>query len=236
MKIRKLNYSEFEVEKQNLLTVLLEWQKKQEEHTSKNPFKSTNYNLLHHWRESVNDMVAYLKKDISREGACRFKKNGFCFLIAEDEKEIQGVALGSGICTYQSQANEFFGANGMYFEISDMLISASCMLSRCYPQETEQAHKRVGKELLLTMVNHVSSMEKPCRVLGRPHFNNEIAKQFFAKHRFQQSGGFLGYSYTLEVDHFKWIDKTMSRERIATESIWLIEDYDAGEDKSSCVL
>ncbi|CEK11815.1 hypothetical protein [Legionella hackeliae] len=195
MKIRKLSYSEFEAEKQNVLAVLLEWQKMQEEHTSKNLFKSTNSNLLYHWKESVKDMIAYLKKEISNEGAIRFKKNGFCFLIAEENDEIQGMALGVGLCTYKSQANEFFGASGLYFDISDMLISASCMLSRCYPQETEQAHKRVGKELLKAMVNHVSSMEKPCRVLARPHFNNEIAQQFFAKYLFQESGGFLGYSF-----------------------------------------
>ncbi|WED43513.1 hypothetical protein [Legionella cardiaca] len=235
MKIRKLSYPEFEAEKQNLLAVLLEWQKMEKEYTSKNLFKSTNSNLLYHWKESVKDMVDFLKKNISEESVSRYKKNGFCFLIAEEDEEIQGIALGGGIRTYNWEANNFFGASGMYFEISEMLISASCMLSRCYPQET-QTHKRVGKELLIAMVNHVSSMEKPYRVLGRPHFNNESAKQFFAKHLFQQSGGFLGYSYTLEVEHFKLIGKSMSRELIARENIWLIEDYDAGEKKSPCLV
>ncbi len=142
--------------------------------------------------------------------------------------------LGGGICTYKSQANEFFGAMGRYFEISEMLISASCMLSRCYPQEENlQAHKQVGKELLIAMVDHVNSLGKQCRVLARPHFNNETAKQFFSKHLFKQSGGCIGYSYTLEIEHFKWIAKARHRELIAKEYTWLIEDYNVCEDKRS---
>lgn len=224
MKVRKLNYTQFKIEKQKILSVVREWQKTDKEFYAQNYSRLHNSDLHYHWSESVRDMINFLEKDIQEKDDSKFEKNDFAFFIAEDD-DIQGIALGSGPCTYRGYSNEFFGISGTFFEINEMIIAASSMLSRCYPIEDKVSHKRIGKELLKAVVNHVSTLDKPYPISARPHYNNNTAHEFFEKNLFKLGCGSMGHSYTLKVGDFVYIDQKIHKENIANKITLVIDDY-----------
>ncbi|HAT6978756.1 TPA: hypothetical protein JAN54_10780 [Legionella pneumophila] len=224
MNVRKLNYAQFKLEKQKILSLMREWQKTANEFFDQNYSRLSNPDLHHHWCESVSDMIKFLEKNIPEKDESNFEKNDFAFFIAEDV-DIQGIALGSGPCTYRGYSNEFFGISGTFFEIEDIIISAASMLSRCYLVEKEGAHKRIGKELLKAVVDHVSTLNKPYPISARPHYNNRTAHDFFEKNLFELGCGSMEHSYTLKVTDFVNINKNIHKELIANKSTLVIEDY-----------
>ncbi|VEB35569.1 hypothetical protein [Legionella cherrii] len=226
MKVRKLNYPQFKLEKQKILSLMREWQKTANEFFEQNYSRLSNSDLHYHWRESVRDMIIFLEKDIPENDERNFEKNDFAFFIAEDD-DIQGIALGSGPHTYRSNSNEFFGIRGTFFEIEEMIISAPSMLSRCYSIEGEGAHKRIGKELLKAVVDHVSTLDNPYPISARPHYNNRTAHDFFEKNLFELECGSIGHSYRLKVANFVNIDKNIHQELMANKSTVVIEDYES---------
>lgn len=224
MNVRKLNYAQFKLEKQKILSLMCEWQKTDNEFFHQNYSRLYNSDLHNYWRESVRDMINFLEKKISEKDDSNFEKSDFSFFIAEDG-DIQGIALGIGPCTYRAYSNEFFGISGTFFEIKDMIISASSMLSRCFPIEGDVSHKRIGKELLKAVVNHVSTLDKSYPISARPHYNNQTAHDFFGKNLFGLACGSMGHSFTLKVADFVHINKNIHKELIANQSTVVVEDY-----------
>ncbi|MBI2785919.1 MAG: hypothetical protein HYX60_06290, partial [Legionella longbeachae] len=193
MKIRKLDYTQFKIEKQKILSMMREWKQTEKEFSMLNYAKKHNSDLSYHWGHSVKDMIKYLEKDILETEDCSYAKNDFAFFIAEEDG-IQGIALAAGPYTYRGYSTDFFGVSGTYFEIKEIMISASSMISRCYPIEDKMPHKEIGKELLKAIVNHASSLNKLYPILARPHYNNKTAHKFFEKHFFELDCGSMGHS------------------------------------------
>jgi hypothetical protein len=244
MKIRILNYAQFLTEKQKILSVVRAWQKIDNEFFDQCYSKLTNSGLRYHWTESVKAMIEFLEKDIPEKDGNNFEKNGFSFFIAEDDGDdadadadaedsiIEGIALGSGIRTYGGYSITLFGTSGTFFEIKDMIIGASSMLPRCYPIENKVPPKRIGKELLKAIVNHLSTQDTPYPILARPHHNNETAHNFFEKYLFKLDCGSIGHSFTLNVADFIYIDQ-VHKEKIKDKDILVIEDYQGVINKPS---
>ena len=228
MKVRKLNYAQFKLEKQNLLSLVREWQKTDNEFFDQNYSKLYNSDLHYYWCESVQDMINFLEKDISEAKDLNFEKNECVFFIAEDD-DIQGIALGYEPSTYRGYTNEFFGISGTFFEIKDMMISPTSMISRCYSIEEEEEedvpHKKIGKELLKAVVDHVNTLDRSYPISARPNYNNQTAKDFFEKNLFELGCDSMGHRYTLKVANFVHIDKNIHKEVVTNMNTLVIEDY-----------
>ncbi|STX29945.1 Uncharacterised protein [Legionella beliardensis] len=226
MKVRKLSYAQFKVEKQKILAIVRGWENTYKEFFDKNYSIMHNSDLRYHWRESIVDMINFLEKNITEQTGSNLEKNGFALFIAEDDNEnIQGMALGGGLRTYGGYSNTFFGMSGTFYEIKEMIISASSMLSRCYQAEDKVLHKSIGKELLKAIINHVQTQAIPYPIAARPHHSNEIAHKFFEKYLFTLGCGSLGHSYTLNVAEFGYIDQSHHKECIASTTVVVFDDY-----------
>lgn len=226
MKVRKLNYEQLKAEKSKILSLMLKWQKTYKEFFDLNYAKASNLDLRYHWNESVSDMIEFLQKDIPEQDECRYATNGFAFFIAEDDdNEVLGIALGGGISTYRGFANQLFGISGTFFRIEEMVISVSAMLPRCFRIEEIVPHRRIGKELLKAVVNHVNTLEKQYPISVCPHYNNKNAHEFFEKNLFTLGCGSMGHSYALKIADFEHINKNIHKERIAGKNTFVIDDY-----------
>jgi hypothetical protein len=225
MNVTKLNYAQFKVEKQKILSLVREWQRTDEEFFDQNYSIVCNSDLRYHWKESVIDMITFLEKNIPEEEEPNFEKGRFSFFIAEDEEGIQGIALGIGPCTLQGYSVTLFGISGTFFEIKDMLIARAAMHSRCYSIKDKVPHKSIGKELLKALVNHVNTLDKPYPILARPHHNNRIAHDFFENHLFRLECGSIGHSYILKVADFVRVPKA-HKEHLGNKRVLIIEDYE----------
>ena len=62
-----MNYTQFKIEKQKILSVVREWQKTDKEFYVQNYSRLHNSDLHYHWSESVRDMINFLEKRIFKK-------------------------------------------------------------------------------------------------------------------------------------------------------------------------
>lgn len=230
MKISRLDFDQFQHEKDQLLSTLIGWYTSAQDYYQKNfnylnDAKSTKMSIYHYWKEAIERLIKYLEREFQEDRVAEYKSRSFRFFLAEDNG-LQGIAWGV-IETHREIpfGPTLFGVHGTYYEIMDIIISPSNLLPLCFPVEPKYQQTLVEKALLIDIVNFVNALPRVYPISLVPDNGDDTTAQFLMKNLFQPGGGMMGCAYTLAPNKFDLIKK-IHNANIGSNQVFVIDDYD----------